>query len=126
MTRMGRVFLVLMFAIAGFGQSLPQGRLGGLTELIERKPDYANAYFARGTIYLQGLLFTDAVKDLTKVIALRPDDAKAYAKRAEAFAGLSTRRRRLRTWAGRLAGSPETSTIVCGAPKVTALSVNAS
>jgi TonB family protein len=92
MTRMRCVFLALMFAVAGFGQGPPQDRLGGLTELIERKPDYANAYYARGTIYLQGLLFADAVKDLTKAIELRPDDASALGRRAEAFAGLSQHR----------------------------------
>jgi TonB family protein len=83
---MRNTFAFFVFTAAAFGQ-VPDQRIADLTELIERKPDFAGAYYARGAMLLGASQYSSAEQDFSKVIELKPD-AAAYASRAEAYAGL--------------------------------------
>jgi TonB family protein len=75
-----------VIAAAAFGQLPPSDqRVADLTELIERKPDFAAAYYARGVTRLALGQYVGADQDLSKAIELKPD-ATAYASRAEVYA----------------------------------------
>jgi TonB family protein len=81
---------VALIATAALGQLPPsEQRIADLTELIDRKPDFASAYYARGVTRLALSQYTGADQDLSKAIELRPD-ALTYASRAEVYA--ATRR----------------------------------
>lgn len=77
--------LVVLAAVA-FGQlPPPDQRIADLTELIERKPDFAAAYYARGVLQPGAGQYMTAEQDFSKAIELRPD-AAAYANRAQVYA----------------------------------------
>jgi hypothetical protein len=48
---MRNTFAFFVLTAAAFGQ-LPDQRIADLTELIQRKPDFAGAYYARGVTLL--------------------------------------------------------------------------
>ena len=48
------------------------------------QPDLADAYIERGEVYTQVRRLPDAIADLTRAIELNPQNAEAYAMRAEA------------------------------------------
>jgi len=76
---------LVVLSAAAFGQLPPSDqRIADLTELIERKPDFAAAYYARGVTRLGVRQYADAEQDFSKLIELKPD-AAAYAGRAEAY-----------------------------------------
>lgn len=57
-----------------------------LTELIEKSPDTANYYLARGKLYAdENSEFEKAIADFTKAIALDVTQAEYYFQRAEAY-----------------------------------------
>lgn len=49
---------------------------------IKKKPTWNDAYFARGTAYLNHFEFDKALEDFNKAIAIEPLDAYAYTNRA--------------------------------------------
>jgi TonB family protein len=80
------VFVV--FTAAVFAQLPPvDQKIADLTELIDRKPDFAGAYYARGATRLAAGQYQMAELDLSKAIELKPD-AMAYARRAELYAAM--------------------------------------
>lgn len=78
-----RCAFVVLGAVA-FAQTLDQ-MLADLTELIERKPDFAAAYYARGITHLQAKQYWLAGLDLSKTIELTPGDASVYVGRADLY-----------------------------------------
>lgn len=52
------------------------------TKCIEEKPTWNDAYFARGTAYLNANQFEKALADFDQAIAIEPLDAYAYTNRA--------------------------------------------
>ncbi len=54
----------------------------GFTKAIELSPEYTNAYYNRGTIYLKMGKHFPAVLDFTKAIELKPEHADAHCNRA--------------------------------------------
>ncbi len=77
---------LVVLAAAAFGQLPPSDqRVADLTQLIERKPDFAAAYYARGVLQLGAGQYMTAEQDFSKAIELRPD-AAAYASRAQVYA----------------------------------------
>jgi len=56
--------------------------INSFTKCIELSPDYAEAYFARGTARLNNLEFDEAKGDFDKAIELEPYYIEAYANRA--------------------------------------------
>jgi len=80
------VFVV--FTAAVFGQLPPvDQKIADLTELIDRKPDFAGAYYARGATRLAAGQYQMAELDLSKAIELKPD-AMGYASRAQLYAAM--------------------------------------
>ena len=58
--------------------------LDACSELIERFPDFAEAYFVRGWALSERRDFKRAIEDLTRVVELNPYHARAFALRARA------------------------------------------
>ena len=56
--------------------------INSFSKCIDLDPDYADAYFARGTAKLNNLEFDEAKKDFDKAIELEPYYLEAYANRA--------------------------------------------
>ena len=54
---------------------------------IEIKPDYIEAYFNRGLVYVDLADFQQAIKDFTRAIEIKPDFAEAYLSRGTAYYG---------------------------------------
>lgn len=60
-----------------------QGAIIDLTKTIEKRPDFANAYYQRGKIKFHELKDKEgAIADYTKAIELNPEDDEIYASRA--------------------------------------------
>jgi tetratricopeptide (TPR) repeat protein len=59
-----------------------------LTNAINLKPDYADAYYSRGFAYYELGKYKIAVRDYDKAIGIHPDDAIAYNNRGKAYAKL--------------------------------------
>jgi TonB family protein len=83
---MRNTFAFFVLTAAAFGQ-LPDQRIADLTELIQRKPDFAGAYYARGVTLLAAGQYLNAEQDFSRVIELKPDST-AYASRAEVYAAM--------------------------------------
>lgn len=82
------IIALVAFAASAFAQQAALDRkIADLTELIDRKPDFVGAYYARGVTRLSAGQFAEAEQDLSRVIELRPD-AAAYASRAQAYSAL--------------------------------------
>ena len=80
----------LIFTTVAFGQLSPADqRIADLTDLIDRKPDFGAAYYARGYAYLSANKYSLAEPDFSKAIELKPT-AAAYAGRGEVY--LATQR----------------------------------
>lgn len=59
-----------------------------LDRAIEIAPTFPDAYFNRGSAYLEVEDFRQSVADLDRAIELNPSDAVAYFNRALAYSGL--------------------------------------
>jgi tetratricopeptide (TPR) repeat protein len=55
-------------------------------QAIKLKPDFAEAYYNRGTAYTHKGDYGRAIADFDQVIYLKPDDAEAYTVRGSAYA----------------------------------------
>ena len=85
---MRKICPFVLFSAATFGQLPPADqKIADLTELIDRKPDFAGAYYARGMTQLSAGLYQMAEMDLSRAIELKPD-AMAYASRAQLYAAM--------------------------------------
>lgn len=60
----------------------PEKGIRMLDKAIGLKPDFAQAYFSRGTMYLNSFEFNKAIADLTKAIEIEPTDYMYYSNRA--------------------------------------------
>jgi len=58
-----------------------------LDRTIELRPDYVDAYFERGKLYLRRMQFQKAIADLLKVVDLKPDKAQTYYVLGKAYQG---------------------------------------
>lgn len=59
-----------------------KGALKSINKALALNPDWAEAYFARGTLHLNNLKYDAAYADLSKAIAIEPYYTFAYANRA--------------------------------------------
>ena len=55
------------------------------TQAIDINPQYADAYFNRGTIFETKGAYDLAIADFTQVIQIKPQDADAYLNRGLAY-----------------------------------------
>ncbi len=79
-------FAFFVFTGAAWGQvPAADQRIADLTELLDRKPDFAAAYYARGVMRVAMGQLGPAEQDFSRAIELKPD-ADAYAHRAEVYA----------------------------------------
>jgi TonB family protein len=86
MTSMRMTFAFFVFTAAAWAQvPASDQRIADLTELIDRKPDFAAAYYARGVMRVGMGQLWPAEQDFYRAIELKPD-ADAYAHRAEVYA----------------------------------------
>jgi tetratricopeptide (TPR) repeat protein len=69
-----------------------EGALQSFTWAIQRAPDFAPAYVARGTVYLAQGRFPQAVADADAALEADPTNAAAYALRGEALRALGMTR----------------------------------
>jgi len=58
-----------------------QASIEELTEVIETRPDYADAYFNRAVLYTTERRYEEAMADYAKAIELNPTDTGAYNNR---------------------------------------------
>jgi TonB family protein len=86
MTSMRMTFAFFVFTAAAWAQvPASDQRIADLTELIDRKPDFAAAYYARGVMRVGMGQLGPAEQDFSKAIELKPD-ADEYAHRADVYA----------------------------------------
>ena len=69
-----------------FQGKVPQLRIKGCSEIIQRAPDDATAYHNRAVVYELSGDIDRAIADYTKTIEIRPDNAAAYENRGRAYA----------------------------------------
>ena len=74
-------------------QALMQKKIEKSVELfsavLERDPENSVALFSRGTAYFSKKNYQQALHDFTKCIKLKPDSAKLYCSRGNAWLGLN-------------------------------------
>ena len=58
------------------------------SKVLEREPDNLVALISRGTAYFSNKEFQPALHDFTRGIDLKPDSAKLYCSRGNAWLGL--------------------------------------
>lgn len=63
----------------------PKKAIGYLNNAIKLQPDYAQAYYNRGTAYYGLGLYKRAIKDYSETIRLKPKDIDAYYNRGNAY-----------------------------------------
>lgn len=66
----------------------PKRAVEYLTNAINLKPDYDDAYYSRGFAYYDLGKYKNAINDYNKAIILHPNDAIAYNNRGKAYAKL--------------------------------------
>lgn len=88
----------------GAGDS--EGALQSLTWAIEQDPDFAPAYFRRGTVYLAQGKLNQALADADAALALDPLDTSAWLLRGETLRLLGRPRRALEAFNRTLALDP--------------------
>jgi tetratricopeptide (TPR) repeat protein len=69
-----------------FQGKVPQLRIKGCSEIIQRAPNDATAYHNRAVVYELSGDIDRAIADYTKTIEIRPDNAAAYENRGRAYA----------------------------------------
>jgi tetratricopeptide (TPR) repeat protein len=69
-----------------FQGKVPQLKIKGCSEIIQRAPNDATAYHNRAVAYGLSGEVDRAIADYTKTIEIRPDNAAAYENRGRAYA----------------------------------------
>ena len=69
-----------------FQGKVPQLRIKGCSEIIQRAPNDASAYHNRAVVYELSGDIDRAIADYTKTIEIRPDNPAAYENRGRAYA----------------------------------------
>ncbi|WP_196887380.1 toxin-antitoxin system YwqK family antitoxin [Aureivirga sp. CE67] len=65
-----------------YNQGNLKGAIKKLDKVIKEDPNWAKAYFARGTMKLNSFDFDEAIEDFNKAIKIEPYYTKAYSNRA--------------------------------------------
>ena len=63
---------------AGYTAKSPEEKIIAYSKVIQLKPDYAMAYYNRGTIYNYKEQYDNSIADFNKAIQFKPDYALAY------------------------------------------------
>jgi tetratricopeptide (TPR) repeat protein len=82
--------------IEGMDRGIKQDYRGAIaifSELIQRYPDYADAYFNRGIARTKLQDYRGAIADQTKAVTFNPQLAEAYQARAEIYWQLGDRQK---------------------------------